>query len=166
MENLLFWFIIGGIVFILVYYGIQKLIKYFSKPEEQLKATSFKCLDGHVVRSKGELIIDNYLHKLGLAHKYEKTIKIKGEKVKYDWYLTDHDIYIEYWGFFGKDYLKRKQEKIHLYKKGKLKLISVEDIMFADIYSNLEKELGKFIDLDGLKKYCPNCGNELDGRIV
>jgi len=41
MENLLFWFIIGGIVFIQVYYGIQKLIKYFSKPEEQLKATSF-----------------------------------------------------------------------------------------------------------------------------
>jgi len=37
-----------------------------------------------------------------LAHKYEKTIKIKGEKVKYDWHLTDHDIYIEYWGFFGK----------------------------------------------------------------
>ena len=106
MENLLFWFIIGGIVFILVYYGIQKLIKYFSKSEAQLKATSFKCLDGHVVRSKGELIIDNYLHKLGLAHKYENTIKINGEKVKYDWYLMDHDIYIEYWGFFGKVYQK------------------------------------------------------------
>jgi len=42
----------------------------------------------------------------------------------------------------------------------------VEDIMLADIYSNLEKELGKFIDLGGLKKYCPKCGNELDGRIV
>jgi len=103
---------------------------------------------------------------LGLAHKYEKTIKIKGEKVKYDWYLTDHDIYIEYWGFFGKKYLKRKQEKIYLYKRGKLKLVSVENIMFTDIYSNLEKELGKFIDLGGLKKYCPNCGNELDGRII
>jgi len=103
---------------------------------------------------------------LGLAHKYEKTIKIKGEKVKYDWYLTDHDIYIEYWGFFGKEYLKRKQEKIHLYKRGKLKLVSVEDIMLADIYNNLEKELGKFIDLGGLRKYCPNCGNELDGRIT
>jgi len=66
MENFLFWFIIGGIVFILVYYGVQKLIKYFSKPEEQLKATSFKYLDERVVRSKDELIIDNYLHKLGL----------------------------------------------------------------------------------------------------
>jgi len=30
----------------------------------------------------------------------------------------------------------------------------------------LETELGKFIDLGGLKKYCPKCGNELDGRIV
>jgi len=165
MKNLIFWFFIGGILFILIYYGIQKLIKYFSKLEEQLKATSFKCLDGHVVRSKGESIIDNYLHKLGLAHKYENTIKIKGEKVKYDWYLTDYDIYIEYWGFFGKAYLKRKQEKIHLYKKGKLKLISVEDIMLADIYTNLEKELGKFIELGELKKYCPNCGNELDNRL-
>ena len=37
--------------------------------------------------------------------------------------------------------------------------------MFTDIYSNLERELGKFIDLGGLRKYCPNCGNELDSRI-
>jgi len=37
--------------------------------------------------------------------------------------------------------------------------------MLADIYSNLEKELGKFIDLGGLKKYCIYCGNELDGKI-
>ncbi len=44
-------------------------------------------------------------------------------------------------------------------------MISVEDIMLADIYTNLEKELGKFIELGELKKYCPNCGNELDGRI-
>ncbi len=38
--------------------------------------------------------------------------------------------------------------------------------MFTDIYTNLEKELGKFIDLGELRKYCPNCGKELDGRIT
>jgi len=42
----------------------------------------------------------------------------------------------------------------------------MENIMFTDIYTNLEKELGKFIDLGGLRKYYPNCGNELDGRIT
>jgi len=44
-------------------------------------------------------------------------------------------------------------------------LISVEDIMLANIYSNLERELGKIIELGELKKYCPNCGNELDSRL-
>ena len=34
--------------------------------------------------------------------------------------------------------MKRKEEKLSLYRKGKLKLISIEDIMLKDIYTNLE----------------------------
>ena len=35
--------------------------------------------------------------------------------------------------------MKRKEEKLRLYRKGNLELISIEDIMLKDIYSNLEK---------------------------
>ena len=88
--------------------------------------------------------------------------------LKYDWYLPEIDVYIEYWGYFGKDYMKRKEEKLDLYRKGKLKLISIEDIMLQDIYSNLEIELAKYIRLNektAVKKHCPNCGFKLDKRF-
>ena len=64
--------------------------------------------------------------------------------------------------------MKRKEKKLNLYRKGKLKLVSIEDIMLKDIYSNLEKELSKFIKLKKIRKekrHCPNCGTELNGRF-
>ncbi len=165
-------FVLGGIIFvicfILFYWFVKKLTKSLKKKYIPKIATSFKCLDGHIVRSKGELIIDNHLHRLGIEHEYEKTIRIRGMPLKYDWYLPKFKIYIEYWGYYGKNYMKRKEEKLRLYRKGKLKLISIEDIMLKDIYTNLEKELNRFIKKDKIvsdKKHCPNCGMELDNRI-
>ncbi len=64
--------------------------------------------------------------------------------------------------------MKRKKEKLDLYRKGKLNIISIEDIMLKDIYSNLENELAKNIKADNIisnKKYCPSCGVELDNRF-
>lgn len=165
-------FILGGVIFVicfsLIAWLILKIKKILKKKYLPQVATSFKCLDGHIVKSRGELVIDNHLYRLGLEHEYENTIKIRGNSLKYDWYLPEHEIYVEYWGYFGKDYLKRKKEKLELYRKGKLNLISIEDIMLVDIYSNLEKELTKVIKIDKLnqeKKYCPNCGIELDKRF-
>lgn len=165
-------FISGGIVFvvcfIIIYWAKRKITKFYQKKYRPQVATSFKCFDGHVVRSKGELVIDNHLHRLGIDHEYEKTIKVRGNSIKYDWYLPKFKTYIEYWGFHGKDYMQRKEEKLVLYRKGKLNLISIEDIMLKDIYSNLEKELNKFIKLKKIsqeKKHCPNCGTELDHRF-
>jgi len=112
---------------------------------------NFKCLDGHLVKSKGELITDNYLYILGIRHEYEKKIKMLNHKVKCDWYLSEFNIYIEYWGFHGKNYLKRKKEKIKLYKKTKLKLKHFINI----------KEIEP---LFGIKKHCSNCGIALDER--
>ncbi len=170
MSEVVISFILGGIlfltIFILISIGTKKLKKLLIKKGKIERPTSFKCLDGHVVRSKGELIIDDHLHRLGLNHKYEKSIHVRNEKIKYDWYLPDHDIYMEYWGYYGKIYERRKNEKIKLYRKGKHKLISIEDIMFTDIHTNLEKELNKFIKAGSIKAaHCPNCGEKLDERF-
>ena len=159
----------GGIIFVvcfvIAYWIIRKILKFIKKKYIPKKATSFKCLDGHVVRSKGELVIDNHLHRLGIEHKYENTIRIRGMPIKYDWYLPKYKIYIEYWGYHGKNYMQRKDEKLKLYRKGKLKLISIEDIMLKDIYTNLEKELNIYIKKNMIKRHCPNCGIELDKRF-
>lgn len=92
----------------------------------------------------------------------------KGHQIKYDWYLPEFNIYIEYWGYFGKDYLERKAEKLKLYEKANLKLISIEDFMLEDIYNQLEQKLSEFILIKDIKKrakYCPNCGEILDSRF-
>lgn len=163
--------IISVLIFILIYYSIKKFLKKKKKDQKENSISKFKCLDDHLVRSKGELIIDNYLYILGFNHIYEKKIKILKNQVKCDWYLPDYDIYIEYWGFHGKNYLKRKKEKIKLYKKAKLKLISIENHMFSDIYSNISKKLKHYIDIekfnppDAMKRYCFNCGTGLDERF-
>ncbi|MFX1364131.1 MAG: hypothetical protein ACFFCE_15270 [Promethearchaeota archaeon] len=172
MSQLFIFFILGGVIFVIFFIFIAWLIlkirKTIKKKYLPKIATSFKCLDGHIVKSRGELIIDNHLYRLGLEHKYEDTIKIRGNLLKYDWYLPEYEIYIEYWGYFGKDYMKRKEEKLELYRKGKIHLISIEDIMLEDVYSNLERELTQIIKINKYnpeKKYCPNCGTELDKRF-
>ena len=169
MNEITIFFILGGIIFVvcfvIVYWLVRKILKSVKKKYIPKIATSFKCLDGHVVRSKGELVIDNHLHRLGIEHEYENTIRIRGMSLKYDWYLPKYKIYIEYWGYYGKDYMKRKEEKLRFYRKGKLKLISIEDIMLKDIYTNLEKELKRLIKKDAIKRHCPNCGIELDKRF-
>ncbi len=172
MSEFFSYFVFGGLIFlscfILFYFGLRKLKKIFGKEEKEKKVSRFKCLDGDIVKSRGELIIDNHLHRLGINHAYEKTVKVRGEPIKCDWFLPDYKVYIEYWGFHGKAYKKRKEEKIKLYKKGNLALISIENPMFSDIYSNLERELKKHvkkIDLTKAGRYCPNCGFILDKRF-
>jgi hypothetical protein len=175
MQDLLPGLIGGSILIIIILIIIKIIQKAFntrSKKDypDSKRIRLFKCLDGHIVKSKGELIIDNYLTILGLDHLYEKTIQIKGNNVKYDWYLPENDIYIEYWGYSGQKYNKRKKEKLKLYKIANKKLISIENMMFDDIYSNMDKMLKKFITPTDSKKifipkYCNYCGMELDNRF-
>lgn len=175
MENTI---ILLSIIFILFSLGL--ILSFFAgiryKNRSKIKKkkvtpSKYRCLDGHLVRSKGELIIDNYLYFLGISHNYEKIVLIRGNKVKCDWFLLKYNIYIEYWGYSGKKYIKRKEEKLKLYRKAKLKLISIENWMFSDIYSNINKKLEKYVSLhqesyrEPRRKYCANCGSELDERF-
>lgn len=167
-----FYFILGGLIFVIifsfVYWCIRKIGKSLKKKYTPERATKFKCIDGHVVRSKGEVLVDNHLSRLGIAHEYEDTIQVQGKKIKYDWYLPKYKVYLEYWGYFGKNYMRRKEEKIKLYRKGNISLISIEDVMLEDIYSHLEHQLKRFIKEKKDKKtfHCPNCGIELDRRVT
>jgi len=167
--------IIGGSILVIIILYIYRIIKnvFSIKSKQKIYSSksvrSFKCLDGHIVKSKGELIIDNYLTILKIDHLYEKTIKIKCNNVKCDWYLPEIDVYMEYWGYSGKKYNRQKHEKLRLYKIANKKLISIDNMMFDDIYSNLDSMLKKFFNPKDSKKisipkYCNYCGMELDNR--
>ncbi len=172
MDGIILYFLLGGLFFgliLLLIYWITKILSK-SKYKDYIPETakSYKCLDGHITRSRGEMIIDNHLFRLNIKHEYEGIIKVNGSSIMYDWFLPDYNVYIEYWGYFGKEYYKRKEEKIKLYKKGKIKLISIEDIMLENIYKNLEKKLEKYISLDKIRErkiFCPKCGKKLDERF-
>lgn len=84
--------------------------------------------DGHMVRSQGEIIIDNWLYEHRIVHSYERLVPID-EQMRCDFYLPEigeRGAYIEYWGLESNpQYRERKQEKIELYKANDLKLIEI-----------------------------------------
>jgi hypothetical protein len=99
--------------------------------------------DGHLVRSKAEALIDNWLYHAGIVHAYERKIPIK-ENVYSDFYLPKGNAYIEYWGLQEPKYLRRKGEKIAIYKKYKLSLIEIENKEISNIDDILPKKLLQF----------------------
>lgn len=92
-------------------------------------AARYRCKDGHYVRSRAELLIDNWLFAEGIKHIYEKQVTFpNGEKCLCDFYLPDYTAYIEFWGKTDDYYIKRKNIKTNLYKTIKnVKLIELDD---------------------------------------
>jgi hypothetical protein len=96
----------------------------------------YRTKDGHYVRSKAELTIDDSLYLWGIAHAYEKKLPNTTENVYSDFHIPSGNgrpkaIYIEYWGMENDEkYNQRKNKKIEIYKQLDLSLIQLND---ADI---------------------------------
>ena len=106
---------------------------------------TYKAKDGHVVRSKGELVIDNMLYDYGITHAYERLLPIK-ENVKSDFYIPPRNggkaVYIEFWGISDdKAYSERKKIKKEIYKRENYNLINIEDKHLIDLEKYLPKML-------------------------
>lgn len=94
---------------------------------------ALRCADGHKARSRDEVVIDDWLTEHGIPH--EREPKLKG--MRPDWRVGD--IYIEYWGMAGQQgYEARREEKLALYRKRRLKLI---ELLPEDV-ANLDAKLG------------------------
>lgn len=105
--------------------------------------------DGHFVRSRAEVIIDDTLYDYGLVHAYEKKVPIE-EELYTDFYLPNGKVYIEFWGMENDPkYLKRKKVKLEIYKKYDLKLIELGDNDISNLDDHLPKKLLKY----GIKVY-------------
>lgn len=102
---------------------------------EKFKA-EIRAKDGHNVRSKSELIIDNWLYDSKIVHAYERKLPIE-ESLYCDFYIPTGKVYIEYWGLDDDKYLNRKNKKLDIYKKYNLNLIE----LFEKDISNLDDTL-------------------------
>jgi hypothetical protein len=122
------------------------------KNETKYPDTLLKTKDGHLVRSRAEVIIDNLLYDYGLTHAYERELTV-AETVFSDFYIPARNgkenkgkaVYIEFWGIADNDrYLERKKIKQEIYKKNNLNLIELDDSHLDNLDSILRKMLLKF----------------------
>lgn len=107
----------------------------------------YVCKDGHVVKSKSERDIDNYLFEHKIAHAYEKALIIDSEVFHPDFYLPELDVYLEHWGYdeSNLEYTKRKEYKIPKYEKKGITLISTYEKDMKDVDTSLDIKLSKIV---------------------
>lgn len=105
--------------------------------------------DGHYVRSKAEMIIDNQLYQYEVVHAYERKLPLEDE-IYCDFYLPNKKVYIEYWGLEDDEkYKDRKDKKLQIYRREDLNLIELTDKDIKNLDDVLPRMLLKF----GVKVY-------------
>ncbi len=109
---------------------------------EKFPAT-LRTKDGHLVRSKSEIIIDNWLYDSKIVHAVERKLQTE-EEVYCDWWIPTGKVYIEFWGLEDPQYLARKEKKILIYKKYNYKLIQLSEKDMSNIYDVLPAKLREF----------------------
>lgn len=108
-----------------------------------------RATDGHFVRSKAEMLIDNWLYMAEIVHAYERKLPIE-EEMYCDFYIPTGKVYIEFWGYDNDSkYLARKEEKQAIYKKYNFNLIELTD----DEVLNLDDILPRLLLRFGVQAY-------------
>lgn len=103
-----------------------------------------RSADGHYVRSRAEMLIDNWLYMSEIVHAYERKLPIE-EDVYCDFYLPVGKVYIEFWGLENDEkYKERKREKIRIYEKYGFNLIELNDSDIQNLDDILPKKLLKY----------------------
>ncbi len=131
----------------------------YSEQSDSQKSSIIRTIDGHIVKSIGEQIIDDILYNSLICHCYEKDVYELGtdqRNIKADWFIPvygNKGIYVEYWGMDTDDYMKNKDEKKKLYKEHDIPLIQIEKDDTKDVsglssrimreFESLKKEIKK-----------------------
>lgn len=128
----------------------QQIATQVSTDYRDKHVAGHRTLDGHYVRSRAEVIIDNLLYQYGLVHAYERKIIIGDEEVLSDFYLPAGKVYIEFWGMESDPaYSERKRKKQEFYKKNDIPLIELNDNDILNLDDHLPRKLKDY----GIKVY-------------
>lgn len=114
--------------------------KFQNPPLPLLRAT-----DGHFVRSRAELIIDNWLHSRRIAHEYERPLPFD-DKQLCDFHINvGKGVYIEFWGYDSDaQYLARRQQKKQAYLTHRLQLVELDQDELSNLDYVLSRKLRSF----------------------
>lgn len=105
---------------------------------------TIRASDGHMVRSRGEAMIDAFFYENRIVHAYERLVPI--EQTMYcDFYLPELNVYVEFWGMESNPkYKARKTKKLELYRQSDFKLIEIKDEHINNLEDYLTGQLVKF----------------------
>ncbi len=105
---------------------------------------SCTCLDGHTVKNKALMIIDNWLYTTGLVHAVGRELAVDNSLLC-DFYLPQGQIYLEFWGSeHTPAYLKQKMAKKALYNQHELNVIDVHQEDLSRLDTLLPKQLLRY----------------------
>jgi hypothetical protein len=105
---------------------------------------TLRTQDGHMVRSRGEVIIDDYLYQNRIVHAYERRLPIE-QDVLCDFYLPQAKVYIEYWGLENQPkYAERMKTKKAIYAAHDFRLIDLHDTDIERLDDTLPPKLLAF----------------------
>ncbi|MGR5132406.1 glycerol kinase [Vibrio alfacsensis] len=117
--------------------------KSYSSFRQKFEA-KHRTLDGHYVRSKGELLIDNWLYLAGVVHAYERQLPIDQDVVS-DFYLPGGKVYLQFWGCDTGEMPETEREKIRVvYELHHFNLIEVDPSELRKLDEVLPKRLRQF----------------------
>lgn len=136
----------GAVRSISIHGGINKVaIKMGYKPS-YFTTTS----DGHYVHSSNEYLFDEFLYSRNIKHDVNGLIH-KDFRYRYDFKIGE--IYFEIWGFdpkrkqkINQEYNTKRNKKEAMYKKLKLKLISIEFDVFNQPLNKIEEYFTKLMN--------------------
>lgn len=101
-------------------------------------------MDGHLLRSEAEVMIDNWLYLAGISHACYKTLPVSGE-IMADFYLPQINLFIEFWGSENDPaYLKDKMRKKTLYQENNLNVLELQQEDLNNLDELLPRKLRRF----------------------
>jgi hypothetical protein len=138
--------------YILTTVEAMTIVSLFESPEHVISVTPgqtgqprFKTEDGHWVRSKSEMLIDNWFYNNGIVHAYESRVPIP-EEMECDFFVPSAEKYVEYWGLEDKEeYRKRMDKKRSLYSKNHLDLLELRERDVQKLSDIMGKHFGELI---------------------
>lgn len=102
------------------------------------------AMDGHLLRSEAEVMIDNWLYLAGIAHACRKPLPVE-EGLLADFFIPVANLYIEYWGADSEPgYLAKKMQKKELYQKHQLNVLELQEDDLEQLDQVLPKRLLKY----------------------
>ncbi len=106
---------------------------------------TFRAEDGHMVRSKAEQIIDNWLYHKGIIHAYERRVPV-AEEMYCDFFIPiGQKVWIEFWGLQETKYLNRKELKKKFYTAHQKNLIELNDKEIENLDDIMPLKLRPFL---------------------